>query len=178
MKLTKEQLKKIREINDLVKDLDPIMKERIIDYELSDLLKQDYVSLLESFKNVKSHKENSIQEIAGKEKPSLDSTKVETSNIRDFYLNKRPSSLTETVAVFGFFLEHNRNFKDFGKKEISEAFFEARVRKPKVIGQALRDAKNKKSYLVDGVTKGKYRISNEGENLVLHDLPRKVNIKP
>ena len=40
----------------------------------------------------------------------------------------------------------------------------------------MRDAKNKKGYFVEGNERGKYRLSNVGENLVLHDLPKKIKV--
>lgn len=45
MKITEEQWDKIKQLNDSLKDLDPVLKERIIDYELSDLLKDDYIKI-------------------------------------------------------------------------------------------------------------------------------------
>ncbi len=175
MKITKEQLKKINEINDSVKDLDPILKERIIDYELYALLKDDYLKIAPFIK-----KEGTQTNLSNKTYDVIESAPIEKNksipSVREFFKEKQPSSAMETVVVFGFYLEHFEKKKEFGEKDISNAYFEARERKPKVIGQALRDAKNVRNYLVGGSKKGKFRLSNEGENLVMHDLPRKSKL--
>lgn len=170
MKITEEQWNRIKQVNDSIKDLDPILKERIIDYELSDLLKDDYVKIA-SFakKNILQNIKPEAIEIE-KQLPTDRSDSIPT--LKEFYDDKKPSSITETVAVFGFYLEHFRNKAEFSEVDISEAYFEAKVRKPKAIGQALRDAKNLKGYLVEGGKRGSFRLSNVGENLVLHDLPK------
>lgn len=174
MKATKEQWKKIKEINEAIKDLDPILKERIIDYELADLFKKDYLKILHNIKleHAKIDRSDKVIEAV---KPSSVKKIEEPPSIRDFYLEKQPNSLAEKVAVFGYYLEQFEKKDEFGEDDISNAFFEARARKPKLIGQSLRDAKNKKGYLVEGREKSKYRLSNRGENLILLDLPRKLN---
>ncbi|MFX1298431.1 MAG: hypothetical protein ACFFD2_26695 [Promethearchaeota archaeon] len=177
MKVTKEQLQKINEINEVVKDLDPILKERIIDYELYELFKDDYLKIAPFIKkegtqtNLSNETYNVIEQTAVEKDESIPS-------LKDFFNEKQPLSAIETVVIFGFYLEYFEKKKEFGEKDISNAFFEARVRKPKVIGQSLRDAKNVKGYLVEGSKRGKFRLSNEGENLVMHDLPRKSKTKP
>jgi len=176
MKITKEQLKKIKEINDAVKDLDPVLKERIIDYELYELFKDDYLKVASFIKKEETHKDLS-NELRNIKEPSSVEKGKDIPSIRNFFMEKQPSIATEIVAVFGFYLEHYKNKTEFGEKDISDAYFEARERKPKVIGQSLRDAKNIKGYLVEGSKRGKFRLSNEGENLVIHDLPRKSKNK-
>jgi len=177
MKITKEQLKKINEINEAVKDLDPILKERIIDYELYELFKDDYLKIAPFIK-----KEGTQTDLSNKTYDVIEPTPIEKNksipSLKDFFNEKKPISAIETVVVFGFYLEHFEKKVEFGEKDISNAYFEARVRKPKAIGQALRDTKNIKGYLVEGRKRGKFRLSNEGENLVIHDLPRKFKTKP
>jgi hypothetical protein len=177
MKITKEQLKKITELNEAVKDLDPTLKERVIDYELYALFKDDYLKISPFIK-----KEGTQKHLDNKTSNVIESSSAEKNEsvplLREFFKEKQPSNAIETVAVFGFYFEHFEKKAEFGEKDISNAYFEARERKPKVIGQALRDAKNIKDYLVEGSKKGKFRLSNVGENLVLHDLPRKPKPKP
>ena len=177
MKITKEQLKKINELNNTVKNLDPILKERIIDYELHALFKDDYLKIAPFTK-----KESIQKDLDIKTYDVIEPSPIEKSEsiplLRDFFKEKQPLSAMETVIVFGFYLEYFEKKKEFGEKDISTAYFEARARKPKVIGQVLRDAKNVRDYLVEGSKKGKFRLSNEGENLVMHDLPRKFKTKP
>lgn len=170
MKITEEQWDKIKQLNDSLKDLDPVLKERIIDYELSDLLKDDYIKIALFAKKsiLKNIKPEAIE--IEKQLPTDMSDGIPT--MKEFYDEKKPSTITETVAVFGFYYEHFKKKAEFSEADISEAYFEAKVRKPKAIGQALRDAKNLKGYLVEGGKRGSYRLSNVGENLVLHDLPK------
>lgn len=177
MRITKEQRAKIEKINDTVKDLDPLLKERIIDYELLKLLGDDYLQIAQLLK------------VKGHEKPTIGEHKIEkaiagapiqkplkgTPDLREFFNEKKPRVETEKVTVFGFYLEHYKNVPEFSKADISKCYFEARERKPKVIGQVLRDTKNAKGYLVEGSKRGKFRLSNIGENLVIHDLPREKN---
>jgi len=172
MKITEKQLKKINELNDTIKNLDPILKERIIDYELYALFKDDFLKIAPFIRK------EGIQEVLDNKtfndiKPSSTKKSESVPSLRDFFMEKQPSNAMEAVAVFGFYFEHFEKKVEFGEKDISNAYFEARERKPKVIGQAIRDAKNVKGYLVEGSKKGQFRLSNEGENLVLHDLPRK-----
>lgn len=173
MKTTKDQLSKIKNINDAIKNFDPILKERLIDYELSSLFGKEYLEIIASSRNEKSQSDSKKLDVATENKLSPKQKKGDSISIKDFYLEKQPVSLPETVTVFGFYLERIKKIKEFGDKEISDAYYEARVRKPKAIGQALRDAKNIKGYLVEGSKKGKFRISNDGENLVIHDLLKK-----
>lgn len=173
MKITKEQMDKIRQINEHIKDLDPILKERLVDYELFELFRDDYLKIRPFIS-----KEKTMEEVESKvvELPeSLFAERIKSAaTIKEFFDEMKPRTTTETVTVFGFYLEHYQGKQEFTKVDIKNAYFEARVRKPKVIGQGLRDAKNVKGYLVEGSKKGTFRLSNIGENLVLHDLPRRT----
>lgn len=171
MKITNEQLEKIKQLNEAIKDLDPIIKERIIDYELYELLKEDYLKLAPFVKR-DVNEQILIPEVVEVNERPLEDSSVSIPTLKEFFDKKKPSTNIETVTVFGFYLEHYKKQQDFNEADISKCYFEARARKPKVIGQALRDAKNRYGYLVDGHTKGAFRLSNVGENLVLHDLPR------
>jgi hypothetical protein len=174
MKITKEQWDKIKEINNIVKELDPVLKERLIDYELYELFKDDYLKISPF---IRKEIAQQTSDLAASEIRQLSTGPKHEKNVptfKEFFDEKKPSTGTETVAVFGFYLEHFENKLEFNERDISKAYFEARVRKPKVIGQALRDAKNFKGYLVEGSKRGTFRLSNVGENLIVHDLPRKV----
>lgn len=174
MKITKEQWKKIDEINEIVKPLDPILKQRIIDIELKAIFGDEYSQLLSATdRNELSHVKNpELPKVVTPLPANGASQSVPT--IKEFFDEKMPLTAVETVTVFGCYLEQFRSLDEFSEEEISRAYYEARARKPKVIGQALRDAKNVRGYLVEGTKKGRFRLSNIGENLVLHDLPRKV----
>lgn len=164
--LSEQELEKIRELNEAIKDLDPALKEKVIEYALARIFKDDE----RVGKKISSQKEPSVSQ---SESIPITDEQSELPTLKEFYEQKKPISATEIVTVFGFYLEKYRNVQSFSEQDIADAYYEARARKPKVIGQALRDAKNSKRFLVEGTKKGKFRISNIGENLVLHDLPRK-----
>jgi hypothetical protein len=92
---------------------------------------------------------------------------------REFVAQKRPSGHPETVAVLAFFLR-NAGQDEFSAHDVKRAYIRAGVRPPKVVAQALRDAKNNNDYLEPGSEKGTFRLTPHGERLVQFDLPRNV----
>jgi hypothetical protein len=91
---------------------------------------------------------------------------------REFVNAKSPSGHPETVAVPAYFLTKNGQ-TEFTPDDIRRAYARAGVRPPKVIGQALRDAKNLNDFLEPGTKRGTFRLSPHGERTVGFDLPRK-----
>lgn len=89
---------------------------------------------------------------------------------RDLIAQKRPRNQTETVAVLGFCLAENGH-GEFTEVDIKRAYVRANVRPPKVISQALRDARNKFDLIEAGTKKGTYRLSAHGDRTVRFDLP-------
>jgi hypothetical protein len=61
----------------------------------------------------------------------------------------------------------------FTDDDIGRAYIRAGVRPPKVVAQALRDAKNRYEYLEATANRGEYRLSSHGDRVVRFDLPRK-----
>jgi hypothetical protein len=90
---------------------------------------------------------------------------------RDFVAEKQPHGHNEIVAVLAQFLTESGH-AEFTPDDIRRAYIRARVRPPKVISQALRDAKNMDDYLQSGSKRGTFRLSQHGERKVLFDLPR------
>ena len=84
---------------------------------------------------------------------------------------KRPKGHSEIVAVLAFCLGQ-RGMVEFGEEDIKRAYLRAKVRPPKVISQAIRDAKNNFDYIEVGGKRGTYRLSNHGERTVRFDMPR------
>jgi hypothetical protein len=84
---------------------------------------------------------------------------------------KRPKGHHEIVAVLAFALAE-KGQQEFTEDEMRRAYLQARVRPPKVIGQALRDAKNKFDLIEGGEKRGTYRLSHHGDRTVRYDLPR------
>lgn len=89
---------------------------------------------------------------------------------RELITQKNPRNQTETVAVLGFCLTENGH-AEFTEAEIKRAYVRAGVRPPKVISQALRDARNKFDLIEAGTKKGTYRLSAHGDRTVRFDLP-------
>ncbi len=90
---------------------------------------------------------------------------------RDLIAEKKPKGHAETAAVLAFYMTE-AGTRQFSDEEMKRAYIRAGVRPPKVIAQALRDAKNKYDYLESGDKRGVYRLSDHGERLVRFDLPR------
>jgi len=90
---------------------------------------------------------------------------------RELIAEKQPRGHHEIVAVLAFCLTEAGQV-DFGEDEIRRAYIRAAVRPPKVIAQALRDAKNVHDFL-EAVGRGRYRLSPHGDRTVRFDLPRR-----
>jgi hypothetical protein len=89
---------------------------------------------------------------------------------RDLVAQKRPRNQTETVAVLGFFLTQNGQ-AEFTEADIRRAYIRAGVRPPKVVAQALRDARNKFDLIEPGTKRGTFRLSPHGDRTIRFDLP-------
>jgi hypothetical protein len=84
---------------------------------------------------------------------------------------KKPKNHPETVAVLAFALAEN-GIGEFTEEDMHRAYLRGDVRPPKVIGQAIRDAKNNHDFIEVGSQRGYYRLSNHGDRTVRFDLPR------
>jgi hypothetical protein len=91
---------------------------------------------------------------------------------KEMIAQKRPKGHAETVAVLAMGLREG-GLREFGPQDMHKAYIRAGVRPPKVMHQALRDAKNKYEFLETGASRATYRLSPHGERTVLFDLPRK-----
>ena len=76
------------------------------------------------------------------------------------------------VAVLAFALTESGTAV-FTDDDIRRAYIRAGVRPPKVVAQALRDAKNRYEFLEATANRGEYRLSSHGDRVVRFDLPRK-----
>jgi hypothetical protein len=93
---------------------------------------------------------------------------------RELVAEKRPRGHHEIVAVLAFALTA-AGTSEFSEEDIRRAYIRAGSRPPKVVAQALRDAKNKYEYVEPSGTRGKYRLTNHGDRVVRFDLPRPGN---
>ena len=89
----------------------------------------------------------------------------------EFLRSKKPRGHSEIVAVLAFFLGQ-QGVTEFGEDDIKRAYLRAKVRPPKVVSQAIRDARNNFDYIEAGSKRGAYKLSNHGERTVMYDLPR------
>jgi hypothetical protein len=105
-----------------------------------------------------------------------DIPEADARNERQFLLQKKPEGHHEKVAALAFWLakEGQTEFTDDGMRK---AYIRAGVKPPKVMQQAIRDAKNKFGYIDTGKARGTYVLSSHGEDFVRFDLPRKHESK-
>jgi hypothetical protein len=94
---------------------------------------------------------------------------------REFVAEKNPEGHSEHLAVLAFYMTF---IADAGKSEFTEdemrrAYIRAGVKPPKVVGQAIRDAKKHYDFFEPSGKRGSYKISPHGESFVRFDLPRK-----
>jgi hypothetical protein len=95
---------------------------------------------------------------------------------RGFVSTKQPTGHSEMVAVLAYYLTKS-GFPEFTPADMKRAYARAGQRPPKVMSQALRDAKNTHDYLEPSTKRGAFRLSAHGERTVEFDLPRKKPIK-
>jgi hypothetical protein len=91
---------------------------------------------------------------------------------RELLALKQPSGHPETVTAFAYLLKERGQF-EFTHEDIRRCYARAGARPPKVMQQALRDARNLHDYLEAGSKQGAFRLSPHGERTVEFDLPRK-----
>jgi len=89
---------------------------------------------------------------------------------------KQPKGHAETVAVLAFALGE-AGHPEFTERDMRKAYIRAHVKPPKVVGQAIRDAKNLSGYIESGKKWGTYRLSDQGDAYVRFDLPRKKDTR-
>jgi hypothetical protein len=104
-------------------------------------------------------------------KRASEQTSSELRSEREMIAEKQPKGHSEIIATLGFCLAEAGQ-PEFGEEEIKRAYIRANVRPPKVIPQALIDAKRKHDYL-EPVARGRYRLSSHGDRTVRFDLPRR-----
>jgi hypothetical protein len=102
----------------------------------------------------------------------LDVSPESAASERELIAEKRPSGHIEIVTVLAYGLAQD-GLAEFSEEDIRRAYLRAGVRPPKVVSQALRDAKNRGDYIEAGSKKGFYRLSHHGDRTVRFDLPRR-----
>jgi len=95
---------------------------------------------------------------------------------KQLVLAKKPKGHSETIAVLAFALAE-AGLPEFTEEDIRKAYIRAGVRPPKVVGQAIRDAKSLCDYVDYGSKRGRYKLSNHGDRTVRFDLPHQSEAK-
>ena len=114
----------------------------------------------------------SVGRLQSQSNAAAGSVQVPTSpSEREMLLEKKPSGHSEIVAVLAYCLRE-AGTPEFTADDMRRAYIRGAVRPPKVVAQALRDAKNKYELIESGSKKGTFRLSDHGERTVLFDLPR------
>jgi hypothetical protein len=91
---------------------------------------------------------------------------------RELITEKSPKGHHETIAALAFYLKQQGS-EEFVPEDIRRAYIRAGVKPPKVVAQALRDAKRHQDFIEAGKKRGTYKLSHHGERVVRFDLPRK-----
>ena len=104
---------------------------------------------------------------------SLELTTKTVLTEKQLVLAKKPDGHSEIIAVLAFALAES-GVHEFSEEDIRKAYIRAGVRPPKVVGQAIRDAKRLNDFVDYGSQRGRYRLSNHGDRTVRFDLPRKT----
>jgi hypothetical protein len=95
---------------------------------------------------------------------------------KQLVLAKKPDGHSETIAVLAFALAES-GVPEFSEEDMRKAYIRASVRPPKVVGQAIRDAKRLNDFVEYGSHRGRYKLSNHGDRTVRFDLPRQTETK-
>jgi hypothetical protein len=89
---------------------------------------------------------------------------------KQLVMEKKPRGHSETIAVLAFALAE-AGVAEFTEEDMRKAYIRAKVRPPKVVGQAIRDAKRGFDYVEYGKKRGTYQLSNHGDRTVRFDMP-------
>ena len=92
---------------------------------------------------------------------------------KQLVMEKKPRGHSETIAVLAFALAE-AGVTEFSEEDMRKAYIRAGVRPPKVVGQAIRDAKGGFEYVDYGKKRGTYKLSSHGDRTVRFDLPRQT----
>jgi hypothetical protein len=110
------------------------------------------------------------------ETQSLELTTKAVLTEKQLVLAKKPDGHSETIAVLAFALAES-GIPEFSEEDMRKAYIRAGVRPPKVVGQAIRDAKKLTDFVDYGSQRGRYKLSNHGDRTVRFDLPRQTETK-
>jgi hypothetical protein len=85
---------------------------------------------------------------------------------------KMPADHSEKIAVLAVKLKESGK-EEFNDEDMRRAYLRASIKPPKVMRQALVDAKRHKDFIEPASTRGMYRLTHHGEDFVQFELPRR-----
>jgi hypothetical protein len=103
--------------------------------------------------------------------------KDDNPSLRDFYNQKRPNTMSESVVVFAYYL---KQYLKIEKMEAGHVVFccrEVGIKVPESITQMFYDVNRFQGWLNLEEGRKLALINTSGENFVIHDLPRKEDAK-
>jgi hypothetical protein len=160
-----QEVEAIRTISSVLKPLDDLGKQRVIDY------------VLKLFGLMASQPIQSVQapSIPKSAQDFLAETSLsEITHIRQFKELKKPKTAIEMAALVAYFLSdlapQNERKSTVTTKDMETYFKIANYRLPTALQQLLGNAKNAGYF--DLVRTGEYKLNAVGYNLVVHNLPR------
>jgi len=86
--------------------------------------------------------------------------------MRQFARSLTLSNSAERIAAIGYYVNKIQGKTSFSPKEVDGWFTMCGFQKPAQMSVTLYDAKRKYGY-VDNIGRGMWRISNQGENLII-----------
>jgi hypothetical protein len=154
-----KELEAISSIIDLLKPLDAMERSRALEY----VLKRLDMGAVETTATVEKHRA-----------PELTGPTPQKSDIRSLTALKQPRSANEMVALIAYYLSEiasdEERFDTINIEKVRKYFKMAAFPMPRAPGQVLPNA-IAAGYLED-VSRGEYRLSPVGYNLIVHGLPR------
>jgi hypothetical protein len=93
------------------------------------------------------------------------------NNDAGFVAEKMPSDHSEKIVVLAVRLKETGK-SEFNGDDMRRAYLRAGIKPPKVMSQALVDAKRHKDFIEPTSLRGTYKLTNHGEDFVRFELPR------
>jgi len=165
----------LKKFNDFIKDLDPLLKQKLIDIKLYEIYGDKFLKVISKKQKDSTAHISSSPETNSKADELFGDEELNLNGLRDFINKINPSTHAETIAGFAYFLEKFKGVSEFNLDIIEQCYYELRLpeqEKPKALKQLLQDSKIKTGYLSSGKRRGYYRLSSKGESIISEKLER------
>jgi hypothetical protein len=97
-------------------------------------------------------------------------------SLREFYKQKSPSRKNEAITVFAYYLKEYLSIPQMEAGHVASCCKEVSIKVPRSIQQMFYDIHRTSGWLNIGDGRKYAEINTAGENLVIHDLPRKKDV--